>query len=309
MTYREHLFRLEEERAPHARFLLLLNNVTLEGQPDRISALLLDTDVALRLLHESKREGAWKERVETAVTERAVVASPPRAEISSREDARAYLDTLVREHLQPVLEERGHWEPWGTVLLRTKTEEPLEILLDGKSVGATTPDETELVQISAGSHVVELSHPDFAPARATMEVRRADRVEVEIPLIRTADDPFVLRPILTWSGLLLAAAGGAIAIIAVVRADDEVKTACFDGSSCAHDGFLTFGYTTNASDPASVNPSGVLMAPLGYSLAATGATWSLGTLLFGDDHDIPWIQLVAGLAVGGGAYALSAALE
>ena len=63
------------------------------------------------------------------------------------------------------------------------------------------------------------------------------------------------------------------------------------------------------SDGSSSARQGTLLAlPFGYSLISTGAIVALGVWLFGGDQDVPWIQIVAGLAAGALIYGVSAAL-
>ena len=49
---------------------------------------------------------------------------------------------------------------------------------------------------------------------------------------------------------------------------------------------------------ADVNPPGLAPLPLGLALAATGATWLVGSLVWGDDETPPWWALAAGVALG-----------
>ena len=76
------------------------------------------------------------------------------------------------------------------------------------------------------------------------------------------------------------------------------ETYCFDvpDSGCESSSrFQTLGYDASKADnlDPQVNPSGVLTAPLGYSLVAVGGTWALGGLVFGDEWGGPWPQLIA----------------
>jgi hypothetical protein len=67
------------------------------------------------------------------------------------------------------------------------------------------------------------------------------------------------------------------------------------------------GSTAEEAPPEEVNPSGVLAAPLGYSLLGTGAAFTVGSLF--EENAVPWISLIAGVVIGGTAYGLSAALD
>ncbi len=308
MTYREHLHRLEEDGTLYPRFLLLIISVAIEGEPDRLSTLLLDTDKALALLHDTKREGSWQERVESAVAEQAVLTSTPRRDLAEAGAAADLLERLVSVDLRPALEQQGHWEPWGTIALEVDSTEPLELALDDRTIGTTAPGLNELSNVRPGRHTIRLRNPNYADAEIAVEVARGARAELSPELVLTHHEPTVLRPVTEWSGLLLVLSGAVIATFAAVRHDGKVNTVCFQGSECSHDGFTTFGYRADAGDPNHVNPPGVLMLPLGYSLATAGATWSLGTLIFGGPDDVPWIQWIAGVVLGAAAYGLSAGL-
>jgi hypothetical protein len=309
MPYKEHLQRLKEEGRPYPRFMLVLTNVAIEGEADRVTAVFVDTDVALGLLHDVARTSRWEDRIEAAVNEQAVLAAPPRRELSDPNAAAELLERLVAEDLRPVLEKIGRWEPWGSIALAIDAEEPLEITVDDRTVATSVEGVNELAQVSAGEHRIRIQHPNYAPVELTVQVERGARVELHPDLVRTANEENVLRPITEWSGLLLVVTGAVITAFALVRHDSKVSTVCYGSADgCSHDGFVTFGYSADAVDGKNVNPPGVLMIPLGYSLAITGATWSLGTLLFGDDGDIPWIQWIAGLALGAAAYGISVAV-
>ncbi|MCC7383334.1 MAG: hypothetical protein IT384_15970 [Deltaproteobacteria bacterium] len=119
----------------------------------------------------------------------------------------------------------------------------------------------------------------------------------------------------------LGAAGVAAAVVGValiataVAAPGAVRPACFPspGSSCGPVEFLRFGYTTEAevrssAFAATANGRGPMIAPLGYSLLLTGATWLTGAIL-SDTDELPfWVSIPAGLAAGGLAYGLTEAL-
>ena len=71
---------------------------------------------------------------------------------------------------------------------------------------------------------------------------------------------------------------------------------------------MAFGQNNEDKLSRDVNPGGVLIAPLGYSLVGTGAAFSVGSLLTGD-NEIPWIPVVVGLGIGALSYGLSTALN
>ena len=79
---------------------------------------------------------------------------------------------------------------------------------------------------------------------------------------------------------------------------------------CSGKDFRTFAQLTGKEGDHTGPPrGGVLALPLSYSIALTGGLFSLGSLFFGGEEELPWIAWVAGIAAGGLAYGLSAALD
>ncbi len=310
LPYREHIHRLKRDKVQYPKHLLLFSNIATAGAPDRVSAVLVNTDLALEAWHEaSRRDPEWVEVAEGKVAAAAVLVGPIRGEIGAAAETESYLRKLVEAHLRPVWEDAGYWRPYGQVRL---LDPPVgtDIVLDGETVGVAA-GETLLERVAPGIRFLELRHPNYLPVTHTIEVTRGETFEVSGKLTaQPAAGAENVRRTLLWGGLAVAVAGGALAGWAASRQDSDLVSGCFatpNGSCQAGNYFLSFGYDRDATDPAQVNPNGVLIAPLGYSLAATGAVWSLGAL-FSEEGKIPWIPLIAGLAVGGLSYGLSAAL-
>jgi hypothetical protein len=98
-----------------------------------------------------------------------------------------------------------------------------------------------------------------------------------------------------WSGVGAASAGAILMIFEATRGSTDTRC-------------LYVGDAIDSCDPRSTfrpTSSGLLLLPLGYSLFATGAIWSLGSLIF-DGDDPPWLAIAAGVLLGGSAYAISA---
>ena len=126
---------------------------------------------------------------------------------------------------------------------------------------------------------------------------KAERKRTIAPtlILAPVEGAVIARQTLFWTGM--AAIAGGIAVTAVVIADAP------DGR-CFPEGLP--GCT---SDRRFTNLGPFLGAPLGYSLIGAGATWSLAALLNDDDQTWPWWELLAGAAVGGLSYGISAALN
>lgn len=312
VPYREHVRRLRRDRTPYARYLLVLANVSVAGEADRLSAVLVDTDRALEVLHHAPQDRPdWQDEAEAQLNEVALAAPPARAQVRGPEETRAFLDVLLYERLKPTLEQNGHWRPYGRIEL-SGTAPGVAVLVDGDTVGTTAPDRTSIDRVTPGTRVLELSHPDYAPFSADVGVVRGETSALEVQLTPLSRDiaPAV-RTATMWSGAALAVAGAALAGWALVRQDGEVGSVCFrdPGGLCrSGSSFQSFGYDPGAADPRAIHPGGVLVAPLGLGLAGAGATLGVGALLTAED-EIPWLPVLVGVGVGVLTYGLAAALD
>jgi hypothetical protein len=310
--YRDHVDRLRREGVVYPRYLLVLSNVTSSDRPDRMSALMIDTDLALGLFHAAdRRRDAWQDELEARVASAAVLLEVRRKEISGPEQARAFMRELVTELLRKPLEEAGHYEPYGRIEIACEVE-GAAISIDGTTVGVSGSEPLLVGHVRPGTHVVDVTHQARRPFNGTIvvETGATAKVEAELALLETSPAVIAGR-VVFWSGIALSVAGAVLVTFAIATQDRDLKTGCFDegdGACMGGSSFTTLG-GSNGDDaaPEDVNPSGVLTAPLGYSLIGTGAAFSIGSLF--EESAVPWISLVAGLVIGGTAYGLSAALD
>jgi hypothetical protein len=137
-------------------------------------------------------------------------------------------------------------------------------------------------------------------------VRHASISVIELPVSGANQ---TVREVVFWSGIGAGVLGGAIGTLALVRSN-EPDTRCFRGSPNCTEGqvFASTGSEWGGGIEGPANPPGLLPGPLGLSLMLTGATWSLGTKMIGDDDDLPWLQISAGIVAGALAYGVCAAL-
>lgn len=308
----------EREASAGARWIVVLSRLGREGDTDRLSVTLVDLRAALREWEAAPRDEAdWRAAVEAAVNERAVAVSTPFTEVRDRAEAERWLDGLVAERLRPVFEAAGAWRPWGGIELRGAGA-GFVVEVDGVTIGTTGADPTRLVLVPPGRRAVVLTHPEHAPVRAEVVVEAGRLVPLVVEPELLAGATHALRDVTTWSGVGLAAAGAVTLAVALVRADGDVVTYCLgagDGAVVAgcdpSSQFQRAGYDPGATPGFSgaLNPPGVRLAPLGYSLVLTGVIWSLGAVLLGDTREAPWIPLVAGVILGAATYGLSVALD
>jgi hypothetical protein len=114
------------------------------------------------------------------------------------------------------------------------------------------------------------------------------REELQTPVVaEPVPKPSRLAYDLTlWGGAAIATAGAGVAFAAVALASSG-RALCLtrDGSGCPHDRFSAVA--------------------LGISIGTTGAIASLGTLLFEEPGDVPWLEWTVALLVGGTAYTVA----
>jgi hypothetical protein len=308
LPYREHVRRLKEEKVPYPRYLLVISNVTLEGEEDRMTAVLVDTDRALNLFHDASRKVSdWQDDVEARINSSAVLIPPIKVNVRDADETRSFLERLVVQDFRAFFESGGHWRPYGELVIEGP-EPGLGVSIDGDTVGATQPGTTRILQMLPGTHRVELVHPDYAPFQQDVTVTAGAAARIDARPARLAGSAAGLHAVVFWGGIATAIAGAALVGVAVTNPSD-VTTACFEAEDCqSNSAFLAFGHNDQSELARDVNPGSVLIAPLGYSLVGTGAAFSLGSLLT-DENEIPWLPVVVGLGIGALSYGLSVALN
>lgn len=306
LPYREHVRRLRDEDRAYPRYLLLLSNVTVPDRPDRLSALLLDTDVALGLFHDADRSVAtWRDDVEAEVATNAARGAPVRQEIRDAGATRRFLEDLFRRTYARVFQDTGHWQPYGQLDIETDVPD-LEIVLDGTTVGTTQVGVTRLARVLPGTRNLILRHPSYAPFENAVSVRKGEAILVAADPDRVTSAP-IARTAVFWSGVVFAAVGAALTTYAIARADGSVRTVCFDDAVCEGNRFVSSTYDPMASflDPDLANSGGLPIAPLGLALLGAGGGFSVGIALT-DERTSPWWAVLAGIVAGGAIYGVSA---
>lgn len=311
LPFDEHLKRLEERGTPVPRQLLMLSNVSGGESGDRLSVLLLDTDRALRIYHEAPRKPGYTDEVEIRISEQAVLGSPPPSRIMDEAEATTYLSTTFDRHLASALSREGHWEPYGTVTVKTNVP-GVAVELDGVAIGTAETDAVEISGVRPGQRELTLRRVGYETTKTTVVVSTGDRVEATVSLaVSSSGGGNPIPSVVMWSGVAVALAGVALTVYGVSRHDGGVTSHCFDADAAcvSTQSFESFGFDAQeVGSPEDVNPPGLRVVPLGYSLALTGASWSLGSWLFEADADVPWISLAAGLVIGALSYGVSVAL-
>ena len=282
------------------------DDVTRAGEPDRLSAQLVDVDRSSDLAARAVGpEDEWAAELEITLNESALVTE--RTAVSGVEDAERVIDGWIRERFATSFEGTGHWEPYGEVVIEASTG-GLEMAIDGQPVGATVAGTTRVREVRAGIRQVTLSAPRLEPYRGQIEVVQG-RATTHQPDLVWVGPGRVFRTATIISGAVLATAGIVATVAALASHDGDVSTYCFAGSPGCSSGssFESSGFSPSDADSLrSANTSGPLLLPLGYSLIGAGATWTIGAL-YSAEEDVPWLPLAIGAGVGVLAYSLSAA--
>ncbi len=311
--FREHVRAMRQAQRRYSRYLLIVSNITVAGQPDRLSAMLINTDLALTYLHEASRDAPdWQDVTEAKIESAAVVVPSTRKKVHGPREAEVFLSRLFEDAFRSPFEATGQWAPYGTVDINCPVPEAV-VFLDERPLGSTQAGLTRLEKVDPGLHRLRIEHQGYKPYSTEVQVRRKQTASVQVELsanpVQVNDLP---RQVTLWGGIALAAAGAGLTVYGATRPQQGLSVACIEGGATSCSGgsrFVTFGYDPEQADrdPRAINPSGVMVVPLGYSLIGTGASFTAGAALT-EAGDLPWIPWVAGLVVGAAAYGISAAV-
>lgn len=314
-SFREYARARRERRERDVRYIAILTNLPQAGVADRLSAVLIEADRVLEELHDHSTPGESDDEREARLLETAVVARAQPALLKNETEARAFIDRLFSEELRNAFEVGGNWQPYGAIEI-AELPEGTAIILDGGAIGVSRAGTVRITGVTAGQRVVLLDNPRFEPHEIRADVRPERTVTLE-PVLepRTGVLPRITRSAAVWTGAAMFAGGVAITAFSLVASNSATQACLVSGTDpgqgdCGGREFLRSGSGT-VSDPFQddPNPGALLLAPLGYSLAAGGGILSLGTLFGVDEDEYPLWPAVIGLGTGALIYGLSAALD
>jgi hypothetical protein len=288
------------------------------GRPDRISVLLIDTDVALEEWHRAPRDReGWRLDVDRRIGDRGgVLARPEPEELPDVSAGLAYAQRLVGGRLKDALERAGHWDPYGAVEIDSPVS-GLAVSIDGRVVGVLSTGKIRLERLLPGARRLVFEKSGAPPISIEIQVDRGETARVEAGQIAIASGSSAdntVRSGVAIAGIAAAAAGTAATIAAIISAQGPSRVDCValtGPSPSCQSGFVALGERTASASGGNFmgSGSGVLAAPLGYGLIGLGAVWTLGAWLLTPRDQIPWLPLVAGVVFLGASYGLSAALS
>lgn len=305
----DHEHWIADRKVEYSRYLLVVTLLTGDEITDGASILLIDTAMALRVLHAvDRRDSDWQANAEGDVVARAALLDLNLVVV----DAAPALKAIALE-LEHVFDVEGRWEPFGEIEIAGSVAGGA-IEIDGTPVGASLQGVTRVVRVPLGLRKLTIVHPRYEVAVAEADVRRAEVARLDLTLTEKVDSSrLALWHTLLWTGVVSTVVGiGLVAASAAEASAGETVGYCFHTPSRKCEGGRTFdrfgaGAATRASE--SGNAGGVALGPVGLSFIGLGLTWSLTTWLLGDPRDIPWIQALAGAIVFGATLGLSLALD
>lgn len=265
-----------------------------DGPLDRLAVMVVDLQTARAERAEVRQDApGWQEQLENRIFERAVVAEVAQIPRGEPQAVTHFFETLFGRSLGAVFERRGAWAPNGAVSVKTQRPD-LTILLDGRPIGQTTLGTTRIEGLREGSRILTLWAGEEKVAEAQIEILRGQTTSVEAN-VALPEPETVWRDVTLWGGVGVAAAGAALGIWSLAASGEVSYMSCGEpGCSGSEHDFARLG--------------GVLGAPLGYSLAVTGVSASLGALLV-DEEELLWVPVLVGVVLGSLSYGLSAALD
>lgn len=266
------------------RFLLVISTVGT----DQVLSLFIDMDEVAKVLGEDLRT---RSAVDTAISERAILATTLPTRVTSEGDVERYLADLFERDLSAVLEREAAKNRLGRLVVEIPVAQEVWVLFDGHRLGRGR-GEVSIVDVPFGSHTLAFES-DGEPLRdVAVDLTSARPQRFETSLAPPPSYVSIGRSGVFYGGVAAAAVGAGLIVASFVAPGP--RDFCSGLDSC--------------SGPEFTRAGGVLLAPLGYSFAGLGAAWIFGSWL-GDERSFPWIELLSGAAIFGLSYGLSAVLN
>lgn len=289
---------------PPPPFLLAVSVLARAGEPDRVSAVLLDVARGREVLRGVEGLDDREDLLQIHAVQSTLGASPL-ADVRALE---AWLGALLTERWRGPLEARGQWMPLGRV--RLELDRAAHVELDGRALGTLGPGEVLLDELRGGRRTLRLTAADGAAAQALTLVLEPG-VEARPAVIWPSAVAPLLRTTTAWAGVGVAAVGLGLATWAAAASPGARGLTPCVGPACeaALPERWDDACTLTRDDPAGCGAErGVRIAPLGLGLLAGGATWALGAAL-GEPEEWPWLVWLVGAAVGAASYGVMVAAE
>ncbi|MFO0725485.1 MAG: hypothetical protein U1E65_17000 [Myxococcota bacterium] len=248
--------------------------------------------------------GASQSGAEPTEEERFEQSASMVGKVTSADALREEVMRLLDEQLKPRLEAAGRWDPSGSLLV--DADGPVRVQLDGVDLGQG-PTQLVLERVRIGIHRLEYVGASGAQTER-VEVKLDERARAAwihdvVAPARTAAPPAAIgrASLIGGSALVL---GGVVLSVWAAAAHQPFRGALACAAPPCGEGarFATFADLTGSSgDPR----QGLLVAPLGYSLALAGGTAAIGAWILDQSED-SWWTVLAALGLGALSYGVSA---
>ena len=296
------LAQLSLREVPSARHLLVVSLLPRPDGEDLTSVLLLNLERARPLLQSPEAITGGTER-EVRLAETAIEAPEERTPLRDDQEAGDFFRRVLERSFRPAFERAGTWKPYGRLRVTAEVA-GLALLLDGRPVGSTVEGETLLVQVEVGPRTLEVRGEGYAPIRQDLVISSGETQAISLDL-EPQGDFGSFRIGTTIAGGVVGAMGIGLMIHGLTA--EPVGGRCVGTVDFCPERseYLRFGYANSPEefrDDGANNGRGPAIFPLGLGLFSMGLTMAAGTLLFGDDHDLPWPQILIGMGAGALVY-------
>lgn len=209
------------------------------------------------------------------------------APVTNEQELRGLLNDAVQQAFRRSFERAGAWQVYGRLEIASPVA-GLSVALDGRPVGMTVAGILRLENVEAGTRRLAFEAGGYAPILHTVVVSPGYTQTVALEPEKVSD-PSGPRAFTIFAGALSATAG--LGFLALAELADPRPAS-------AREGYLHFGFVSTGRDG-----EGPAIVPLGLALLTAGATWALGTWLYGDTKDLPVGQWLLGSVLGAALYA------
>jgi len=300
----------DSERSP-PRLLMVTSVIPDSKKGDRFSTLLIDLSEVQRIVENSSRGGQdLSANIEDIIFERAVETVSGFTLVSNLESANRYFNHLVTQRLRQKLRSIGQWRPFGEI--RLTGGKGMMVMLERQLVGSVSDDEVLIRGLRAGHRKLELRSVDgsIRPIEFTEMVQAGQVVSVSVIQEPNFEGLEASKSVMRWAGLGTALVGAGIAVTALVLPVQAQTISPCRGDACPLDERNSFAracdYSSRELGESCTGLNNILVAPLGYSIMASGMSLSALSYIEDETGDFRWWTPLASVAIGMISYGLSA---